>query len=65
MNVKNKFKVISKKYNSPAKISNNYPNDETLAAMTEAKDIACGKIPAKSFSNVEELMKDLLDDADD
>ena len=38
---------------------------ETLAAMQEARDIASGKISAKSFHSVDELMKDLNDDADD
>ena len=39
------------------------PNDET--AMREARDIASGKIPAKSYNSVKELMEDLMSDADD
>lgn len=41
------------------------PNAETLAAMQEARDIASGKVEAKAYHSVEELMEDLLDDADD
>ena len=40
-------------------------NDETRAAMREARLISDGKIPAKSFANVDELLKDLMSDADD
>lgn len=41
------------------------PNAETLAAIQEARDIAAGKIHTKTFHSVEELMEDLMDDADD
>ena len=41
------------------------PNDETLAAMREAREIASGKIPVKSYNSVKELMEDLMSDADD
>ena len=41
------------------------PNDETLAAMREAREIASEKIPAKSYNSVKELMEDLMSDADD
>ena len=40
-------------------------NEETVAAMEEARAIAEGKIESKSFQSVEELMKDLLSDVDD
>ncbi|MBQ3591464.1 MAG: type II toxin-antitoxin system RelB/DinJ family antitoxin [Clostridia bacterium] len=40
-------------------------NEETLAAMQEARDIAAGKIKAKAYHSVDALMEDLLDDADD
>jgi len=42
----------------PFEITRKKPNSETLAAMHEAKQIASGEIPAKSFSNAEELFKD-------
>ena len=36
---------------------------ETLAAMQEARDIISGKVQAKTFNTVEELMEDLnIDD---
>ena len=40
-------------------------NAETIAAMQEAKLISEGKIPAKSYGSVEELMEDLMSDDDD
>ena len=40
-------------------------NEETKSAMREAKLISEGKIPSKSFSSVEELLEDLMSDADD
>ena len=40
-------------------------NRETRLAMNEARLISEGKIPAKTFYSVSELLKDLNDDADD
>ena len=40
-------------------------NEETTTAFKEARLISEGKIPSKSFNNVEDLMKDLMSDADD
>ena len=34
-------------------------NDETLAAMKEARDIACGKIQTKSYNSLDELNAEL------
>ena len=42
-----------------------YFNSETIEAMQEAKLISEGKIPAKSYNSVEELMEDLMSDDDD
>ena len=42
-----------------------YCNAETIEAMREAEAIAEGKIPAKRYNSVEELMEDLMSDADD
>ena len=36
-------------------------NAETLAAMTEARDIASGTLPSKGYKTAEEMMEDLLD----
>ena len=41
------------------------PNAETIAAMQEARDIASGKIAAKQYHSVAELMEDLTSDVDD
>ena len=40
-------------------------NEETKAAMREARLISEGKIPSKSFNSVDDLLKDLMSDADD
>ena len=41
-------------------------NEETLAAMLEARDIASGKIKTKSYSSVKEMIAELdSDDAED
>ena len=40
-------------------------NEETKSAMREAKLIAEGKIPSKAFNSVDELLEDLMSDADD
>ena len=40
-------------------------NDETKSAMREARLISEGKIPSKSFKTVDELLEDLMSDADD
>jgi len=40
-------------------------NEETKAALAQARLISEGKIPSKSFGSVEDLMKDLMSDVDD
>ena len=40
-------------------------NEETKAAMREARLISEGKIPSKSFNSVDDLIEDLMSDADD
>ena len=40
-------------------------NDETIAAMQEARDIAAGKIATKNYANTAELMRDLNSDDED
>ena len=44
-----------------------YPplNAETLAAMQETEDILSGKIQAKSYNSVEEMVHDILAEDDD
>lgn len=49
----------------PFEVKNPQYNAETLAAMQEARDIAAGKIAAKSYNNVAELMEDLNSDDED
>ncbi len=59
MSTKNKFKISTQKNLKLINAEKNF-NAETLAAMAEAKDISSGKIAAKNFNSVEELMKNLL-----
>ena len=41
-------------------------NEETLSAMQEARDIASGKVKAKSYSSVKEMVAELgSDDLED
>lgn len=40
-------------------------NEETLAAMQEAEDIASGKIQAKAYDSVEEMVRDIMAEDDD
>ncbi|MEN3004614.1 type II toxin-antitoxin system RelB/DinJ family antitoxin [Dehalobacterium formicoaceticum] len=49
----------------PFEVKNPQYNAETIAAMQEARDIAAGKVPAKSFSTIAELMDDLNSDDED
>lgn len=49
----------------PFEVKNPQYNVETIAAMQEARDIISGKIPAKSYSTVAELMEDLYSDDED
>lgn len=36
------------------------PNEETLAAMQEAEDIASGRITAKVYSSAKEMLDDIF-----
>ena len=40
------------------------PNEETLAAMQEAEDIASGKVKSKGYDDVDEMIHDILYAAD-
>lgn len=40
------------------------PNEETLAAMQEAEDIASGKVKSKGYDDVDEMIQDILKDED-
>ena len=46
----------------PFEIALDTPNDETLAAMAEANDIASGKRKVKSYKNAKAMVKDILDE---
>jgi DNA-damage-inducible protein J len=41
------------------------PNEETLAAMQEAEDIASGKVKSKGYDDVDEMIEDILYAADE
>ena len=40
------------------------PNEETIAAMQEAEDIASGKIKSKGYDDVDKMIDDILYAAD-
>ena len=40
-------------------------NEETLAAMQEADDIMSGKVQAKVYDSVEEMVRDIMAEDDD
>ena len=41
------------------------PNAETLAAMQECEDILTGKKQARGYTDVDEMFRDILAEADD
>lgn len=41
------------------------PNEETIAAMQEAEDIASGKIKSKGYNDVDKMIEDILYAADE
>ncbi len=43
----------------PFEIATDIPNSETLAAIQEMDDMVSGKIPAKKYTNTDELFRDL------
>ncbi len=46
-------------------IENDVPNKETLEAMQEMEDIMSGKIPAKRYATVQEMVEDIMSEEDD
>jgi hypothetical protein len=42
------------------KMSNNMPNAETIAAIEEVRAIEEGRIQCKSYTDVDEMMRDIL-----
>lgn len=40
------------------------PNSETLAAMQECEDILSGKLPAKGYSDIDEMFREILEEDD-
>ncbi len=41
------------------------PNEETIAAMQEAEDIASGKVKSKGYDDVDKMIDDILYAADE
>ena len=41
------------------------PNAETIAAMQECEDIISGKVYAKTYTDVDEMFRDILSEEDD
>ena len=57
------FEACLHEWGIPFRVGYPKPNEETLAAMQEAEDIASGKISGKVYHSVEEFMAEL--DAED
>lgn len=70
MNISTAINIFIKKVNSTRSIpfklelEEEY-NEETLAACREAMDISEGRIPAKRYDSVDEMMRDILYIAED
>ena len=45
-------------------VENEIPNAETLEAMQECEDIINGKIPAKRYATVHDLIEDIMSEED-
>lgn len=58
------FNIFARKtvreYRIPFEISGDNPNAETMEALNEVNDIKANKKSAKSYSNVDLMMKDIL-----
>jgi DNA-damage-inducible protein J len=44
----------------PFELCREIPNGETIAAMKEARDIANGRVPSKSYSSFREMLSETL-----
>ena len=70
MNISTAINVFIKKVNSTRSIPFSLElepewSEETLAACKEALDISEGRIPAKRYDSVSEMMNDILNVAED
>ena len=70
MNISTAINIFIKKVNATRSIPFSLElepewNDETIAAYEEAKAISEGKIPAKRYDSVSEMMDDILNVAED
>ena len=70
MNISTAINIFIKKVNATRSIPFSLElepewNDETIAAFEEAKAISEGKIPAKRYDSVSEMMDDILNVAED
>jgi len=45
--------------------ANEIPNDETILAVREMDDIISGKIPAKRYATVHEMVEDIMSEEDE
>lgn len=58
------FNIFARKavreYRIPFEISGDNPNAETMEALNEVNEIKANKKSAKSYSNVDLMMKDIL-----
>ena len=66
MSMSTAFNIFAKKavreYRIPFEIGGEVPNAETIAAMEEVKQMKADPKLGKTYSNVDEMMKELLAD---
>lgn len=56
------IKQVIKRNGVPFEVRNPEPSEELLEALKEADDILNGKIDKKGYTNVKEMMEDIIND---
>ena len=66
MSVTTAFTIFAKKavreYRIPFEVGGETPNAQTLEAMEEVRQMKAGRAPSRTYSDVDQMMKDLLSD---
>jgi len=66
MSMTTAFNIFARKavreYRIPFEISGNVPNEETLEAIQEVKQMKAGTVSSKTYTDVDEMMEELLAD---
>ena len=66
MSMTTAFTIFAKKavreYRIPFEVGGETPNAQTLEAMEEVRQMKAGRTPSRTYSDVDQMMKDLLSD---